>query len=163
MFPYVNPQQWMVALSDGRILIRGWFNAQCFVSIHHQPGPPAAKLADSGFGQLLFEGAKTAKMLIDGCGQRTLWFTSIFLEHQPEKGVVVVTSSLVAHGGADFFRDLIQMLEQVINRLAANFRKFGGGFVQVGDIGGVMLVVMELHGARVDERFERVVSVRQRR
>ena len=37
------------------------------------------------------------------------------------------------------------------------------GLVQIRDISGMMFVVMDLHGVRVNVRLQRVVSVRQRR
>ena len=36
-------------------------------------------------------------------------------------------------------------------------------FIQVGDVGVVMLVVMDFHGLRVDVRLERVERIRKRR
>ena len=39
----------------------------------------------------------------------------------------------------------------------------GDGFVDVGDVGGVMFVVMNFHRLRVDVRFERFFRIRKRR
>ncbi len=38
----------------------------------------------------------------------------------------------------------------------------GDGFVEVVDVGGVMFVVMQTHGFRVDIRFERIGCVGKR-
>jgi len=52
-------------------------------------------------------------------------------------------------------------LQKLIHGHAGQRRLGGNNFVQVVDIRLVMLVMVNLHGLRVDVRFQRVVRVRQ--
>jgi dUTPase len=40
-------------------------------------------------------------------------------------------------------------------------RLAGEGLVDVGYVGAVMLIVMNLHGLRIDVRFERILGIRK--
>ena len=80
----------------------------------------------------------------------------------PEGGVVGVASAVVADRSANVFRDIGQAAYQIVYRLGGQIGMAGQGGVQVGDVGLVMLVVVDLHGFRIDKRLERGVVVRKR-
>ena len=54
MFPNIDPQQGLLALADGVILVGSGFNFQIAV-LHNQPGPAAAEHFGCRIGELLFE------------------------------------------------------------------------------------------------------------
>ena len=73
-------------------------------------------------------------------------------EGGPEQAVVGVASDLISDLGSDGGRQSVEVLSCQ--------RGFGGdGFVQIVDVGVVVLVVVDAHGFRVDVRFERAVCV----
>ena len=63
---------------------------------------------------------------------------------------------------ANVFGDRVQVADEVIHRFGGQFRVLGQRGIDVGDVGLVMLVVVQLHGLRIDERLERRVVVRKR-
>src|ERR1035437_3802239 len=104
------------------------------------------------------------KTCLNGFGQFVLWFAAaVLLHHLPEQRMVVMTTALITDGGADFFRNGIQILEQVLDGFFAEVREIGNGLVQIRNISSVMLVVVNLHCLRVNVRFKRVGGVGQRR
>src|ERR1700733_6366229 len=91
------------------VLIWRGFNFQ-FLASQNQPRPAAAELSERGFGEIFLERAETAEAGVDRPGQiaRRL-AAAVFLHHLPEKRMVVMTAALIADGGADFFRNGIQI------------------------------------------------------
>ena len=59
---------------------------------------------------------------------------------------------------ADVFRDGVEIADEVVDRFGGERGVIGQGGVHVGDVGLVMLVVVEMHGFSVDERLEREYS-----
>ena len=80
----------------------------------------------------------------------------------PEHGVVGVASAVVADGGANIFGNGVQIADEVVNGFGGEIGVIGQGGIDVGDVGLVMLVVVEVHGFGVDERLERAVVVGKR-
>ena len=77
--------------------------------------------------------------------------------------MVQVAAAVVPHGGANGLRHLADLREQLLDR---EFLEFGMAFerlVEVGDISRVVLVVVDLHGLRVDVWLERVVRIWERK
>jgi hypothetical protein len=81
----------------------------------------------------------------------------------PEHRVVGVAAAVVAHGGADVLGQLRQLGEDLFNRHGRDLGMVFHCLVELLYIRGVMLVVMKLHGLRVDRRLERREVIRQRR
>jgi len=77
--------------------------------------------------------------------------------------MIVVTATIVAHGGADVFRNTVDAAKQLLEPLFIQRGMFVQRRVQVADIGLMVLAVVDLHRLRVDLRFERGVVVGQRR
>ncbi len=77
--------------------------------------------------------------------------------------MVHVAAAIVAHGGADRFGNFVELREQIFD---GKLLQVGRGFerlVEIGDVGVVMLVVVNLHRLRVNVWFERVERIRKRR
>ena len=73
-----------------------------------------------------------------------------------------MAAAVVAHGAADILRNVSQAADEIVDRLGGQVRMVGQRGVDVGDVGLVVLVVMELHGLGVDKRLERGVVIRKR-
>ena len=70
-----------------------------------------------------------------------------------------MAATVVAHSRLDRFGDLVEAPQQILNGLCRELFVPIEGLVQVGNIGGVVFGVMDLHRAGIDVRFEGVVSV----
>jgi len=71
-----------------------------------------------------------------------------------------VAAAVVADGGRLVRRNLADVLHQVFNVHVGELGAFDG-VVQVGDVGVVMLAVVDLHRLRVDMRLQRILRIRQ--
>ena len=72
-----------------------------------------------------------------------------------------MAAAVVAHHGADALRQLAELRQQFFERHLRDLRVLLGHGVEIGDVSGVMLAVMDLHGAGVDRGFERVGRIGQ--
>ncbi len=72
-----------------------------------------------------------------------------------------MSATVVADSAADVFRDAVEVLEQVFQAGGLQVWMFLQRRVQVGDVGLMMLGVMDFHRPRVDMRFQGVVGVGQ--
>src|SRR6266581_9376667 len=72
-----------------------------------------------------------------------------------------MATAVVAHRGADVVRNRIDTAQQCVDALAEELGMFTQGVVEVGDVGLMMLAVVDLHGLRVDMRLECGEVVRQ--
>ena len=106
---------------------------------------------------------EVAKGLLDHFGYGAGGIASAFGLHDgPEHGVVNVASAVVANGGANVFRDGVQVAEEILCGFLVQFGMLVEGRVEVLDVRGMMPVVMQVHRFFVDGGFERRVVVRQR-
>ena len=71
-----------------------------------------------------------------------------------------MSAAVVAHRGANVFRDSVEVADQFLDRFAFELGLAFDRLVQVGDVSLVMLVVMDLHRLCIDVRFQGVVRVR---
>ena len=74
-----------------------------------------------------------------------------------------VAAAVVLHDRAHIFRNCVEILDQLLGRLLAQFGMLLDRAVQVRDVGLVVLVVVQLHGRLVDGGLEGGVVVRERR
>jgi hypothetical protein len=74
-----------------------------------------------------------------------------------------MTAAVVDDGLANLLRHLVDLHHDLFDALLVVLGIVLEGRVQVGDIGLVMAVVVDLHRLGVDGGFEGVVRVRQRR
>ena len=76
--------------------------------------------------------------------------------------MVGVPATLIDHRRAEFFRQLLNAGDQFFHRPFGVLGAFDGG-IEVVDVGLVVLGVVDLHGLRIDVRFQGIVGVRQGR
>ena len=74
----------------------------------------------------------------------------IFLQQRPEERMVPVTAAVIANGGANRFRKRIEAPEQLFKSLVLQIWMRLERFVKVGNVGGVVLIVMNLHRLRIN-------------
>ena len=80
----------------------------------------------------------------------------------PEHGVVDVAAAVVLDDLAYVFGDAGEVLEELLRRFLADLGVLLYRAVQIGDVGLVVLVVVELHRGFVDGGLKRRVIVWQR-
>jgi hypothetical protein len=172
VFPDVDAEEWRVggtagsscADGDGGVLIGGGEDGEFFIGTHHEPGPTAAESGEGGFGEFVFEVGEVLEIFIDGLGEFAFGFTAaVFAYHLPEEGMVVVATAVVLDGGADGFGKGVEVFQEFFERFLFEVVVAGEGFVEVGDVGTVVFVVVDLHGLRVDVGFEGIEGVGERR
>jgi len=73
--------------------------------------------------------------------------------------VIDVTAAIVTHHRADVLRHGFQIGDQFTRAFRLEFRLAGQRGVDVVDVGGVVLAVVNFHGAGIDVGFERGVGV----
>ena len=74
-----------------------------------------------------------------------------------------MTAAVIAHSRADIFGNSVEVADQVLDRLLFQLRLARDRLVYVRNVGVVMFAVMNLHGLRIDIRFERVLGIWKRR
>src|ERR1035438_10691478 len=85
-------------------------------------------------------------------------YTTLF-----RSGVIDVASAIIADGAAHGFGHVLQALDQVLGGEVLELGGLVDSGVEVGHVSLVMLVVMQMHGLGIDERFQSRVVVGQRR
>ena len=71
-----------------------------------------------------------------------------------------MSAAVVAHGGANIFRNFVQLRDQCFNRKILKVCISFESLVEVCYVRVVMLVVVNFHGLRVNVRLECVKRVR---
>src|ERR1035437_791082 len=71
VLPDINPEQRLLVLAGRRVLVGRRLDAQLLVGIEDQPSPATAELTQCGFGEFVFEGAKSAKPLLNRSEEHT--------------------------------------------------------------------------------------------
>ena len=127
-----------------------------------EPSPAAAEDTHGALGHLFLPLFIAAKSIIDLLGQFALWFLAGVGESLPKVGVIGVTPSIVANGGADLGRNGIEVCQKFLERFFLKVGIGGEGFVEIVDVSSVMFVVMEGHCFGIDIRLEGVGGVGQR-
>src|SRR5215831_5952410 len=74
-----------------------------------------------------------------------------------------MAATLVANGDARLIREAVQILQQFFDGFSAGTWNIDERFIEVCDVGGVMLVVMNFHRFGVDMRFQGVKGIWKRR
>src|SRR5690606_14587349 len=131
------------AFGQRGVLIGGAFDLQ-LPTIDGQPGPSTSKPGCGSVGKIGLELFKSAQLGIDRGSEFSSRFSaSIGLENRPEQGVIPVSAAVISNGSSDRFRDSSQILHQIADRLGCKFRMPFQSLVDIGDIGLVMLGVMD--------------------
>ena len=74
-----------------------------------------------------------------------------------------MAAAVVAHRALDVRGNLLQVLQQGLDRLALELLVGGERGVELVHVGLMMLVVVDAHGLLIDVRLKRVIGVRQGR
>ena len=74
-----------------------------------------------------------------------------------------MAATVIADGGANLLRNGVQVLEQVFHREFLQVRVIRQGFVELGNVGLVMLAMVDFHGFGIDVRLQCFERVSQRR
>ncbi len=154
VLPDIVAEDGVVSLRERGILVGGGDDLQ-LAAVQNEPAPSGAELLCRGFVELLLKGLEIAEVLLDLLADFAGGFTSALRLHNlPEHGVVDVAAAVVADRGADIFWNIIQVAKQVFGRMLRQVRVLFDGSIQVGDIGLMMLVMVELHGRFINVWFE---------
>src|SRR5262245_32520304 len=161
VLPDVDAEDGLLAVHERAVLIRSAFNGQLAAGVDH-PRPAAAEAADGCLLQFLLELVEAAERSVDRIRNRAGRRATRLGPHDlPEHRVVRVAAAVVAHGGANVFRDGVDVLQQVVNALGLQLGMLLERRVQVRDVRVVMLPVMDFHRLLVDVGFESIGRVRK--
>jgi hypothetical protein len=162
VLPDVDAQQRRLALRDRVVLVGGADHREPRAVVD-QPRPARAELVDAGLLELGLEVREGAERGVDRLGERAVGLAAAVRAHPlPEQGVVVVAAAVVAHGLLLVLRQRVEVLQDLLDRLAVELGALQRcvGLVHVGL---VVLVVVHAHRRLVDVRLERGVVVGERR
>ena len=149
-------------MHDGAVLVGGALDEELPLGVDREPGPAAAKPAEGRLGELLLELVEAAKHAPHRFAEVAGRFAPLALaERFPEETVVGVAAAVVADGGPDRLGHLLEVGDQLV------YWKLGKRIplqrlVQIRDIGGMVLAVVDLHRAGIDGRLEGVDGIGER-
>src|SRR5215211_7955371 len=167
VLPQVQPQHGRLALHERRVLVGRRLYRERAVWIDDQPGPARAEQCPGcRRGEPLLEAFERAKT--PGDSLREVLVEIPVAAHagargqqSPEYRVVSVTAAVVADGGANILGDGVELGDQDIHVARVCFGVLLERSVEVGDVGTVVLLVVEAHGPFVYVRLQSVVGVGQ--
>jgi hypothetical protein len=161
MLPDIHAQNRRVALHKRAVLVGQAVEIQRAVALDDKPRPAAAEACDAGLLELGLEVIKGAKFRVNCRGQRAGGCAAcVGAQNRPEEGVVGVAATVVAHGGADVLRHLINAAAEILNTHVVPL----GACNRVVDIRYIrlmMLIVVNLHRLRINGRLEGVFGIGQ--
>ena len=114
-------------------------------------------------GQLALKTRQRAELRIDSLCQLSRRRGAAFAQGRPPEGVVVVPSAVVPDRSRSRHGQRSQTLQQIFNRLPGQPWVRRHRDIQVVHVCLVVLVVVQMHGLRIETRLERVIGVGQRR
>src|ERR1039458_7737576 len=162
VLPDIVAEDGVEAVGEGRVLVGGGDDGE-LAGLEDEPAPAGAELLGGGFVEELLEALEVAEVGLDLGGDVAMRLAAAFGLHDlPEHGVVDVAAAVVADGAADVLGDGGEVLDEVFDGPGTQFGVLFDGGVQVGDVGLVVLVVVEFHGRLVDVGFEGGVVVGKR-
>ena len=167
MLPHVHDED-RLAAQVGRahhqrvVVARRGADRKLALPVHIEPAPAGRKLCDGGGVELLLEGGEVAEGLLDVGEQFTAGQAAgARREEIPVEVVVPGAAGVVADGGTDILRHILEVRHQILESFAVQPGMLVEGGIEVVDVGGVMLVMVQTHGLLVHERLERVVGIGQ--
>src|SRR5205823_7739019 len=117
---------------------------------------------DAGVVHLGLQLVGIAERIADRVGERARRIAAAARLHQlPEHRVVDVPAAVVAHGGPLVLGQRVEVRDHLLDWPVGPVGAFERR-VQVGDVGLVVFVVVDLHRLRVDRRLQRLVRVGER-
>src|SRR5215472_2147828 len=162
VLPDVDAQDRDAAAADRVVLVGEALDRQLAAG-EVGPAPAAAELADRRLAQRVLEAGEVAERVVDRVRDRAGRVVARVRGHDlPEDRVVQVAAAVVAHDGADVLGHRVQVAQQLLHGPVAELGVLLDRPVQIVHVRGVVPVVVDLHGLRVDVRLERVEGVGQR-
>ena len=73
-----------------------------------------------------------------------------------------MAAAVIANRRADLFRDCVEVLQQVFDRQFLEVGMVRQSLIELGDVGLVMLAMVDLHGLGIDVGLQRIERVAQR-
>ena len=162
MLPDVEAHDGELAFHDRAVLIGAGDDVDLAAGFTSQAQPDPKRVAAAALNFSL-KASKLPKVVDRGRDVADGRAAAAGLHDGPEHRVVDVAAAVVAHGGADVLgNDGAVVGQQFLHGLAGEIGRDSKRLVEVGDVGVVVLAVVDLHGHLVDVRFERVRRVGQR-
>ena len=160
MFPYVQRQERFLSFRQRIVLVGSGKNFQMSVMVH-KPCPAASELGYSGSCKFFLEFFKGAEVFLDFFSHRAGKGSASFrCHHVPEEGMVEIAAAIVSYGAPDIFRKKVQMGDEIADGLICQLRMRFQGLIQVGRVGGMVLVMVEMKGSFIHHRFKGIVGIR---
>jgi hypothetical protein len=131
-------------------------------AVDHQPRPPAAESSSASRFELRLELLEVAERLGDRFREFSFRLAAALWRKQlPKHRMVRVAAAIVPDGAADVLGQTIDARDQLFSGFGGVVRRRFECLVHIGDVGGVVFAVMNLHRFRVNMRFERVRRIRE--
>src|SRR5580704_8715842 len=164
VLPNVNSKDRGQPLHVRAVLVGVTLHGQFRLLVDDQPCPAAPELADGSLLEQFLDRVVAAERRLDRIGDPSFRGTAATGTHDgPEDRVIRVAAGIVANNSADVLWHLVDPPEQIFDGLGRKRRMILERLVGVGDVGRVVLVVMDLHRLGVDVRLERIETVGKRR
>ena len=81
-------------------------------------------------------------------------------QNRPEEGVIEVPASVVSNGALDRIGKIVDPGAEFLDALRLEFGAFDRG-IELRDIGGMVLRMVDVHGLRIESGLKRVFAVRK--
>jgi hypothetical protein len=164
VLPDVVRDDRLIAIHIGAVLVRKRDDLELALLVDDEPGESTTEALHAGLFELGLELVVAAEGLGDRLGECADRGATFALAHDlPEEGMIGVSATVVTDGGADCLGNCREIRDQFIHRLGSKLGMILECGVEVVDVSSVVLVVMDLHRARIDVRLEGVKSVGKRR
>ena len=155
MLPDIVAEDGLVPLHDRAVLVRRGDDLESSLLVDDEPYPAASEAADAGGLELGLEFLNAAEGLRDRLGQLADGGGGAARGHElPEEGVVRMAAAVVADGRADRLGNGGEVGDELVHRPGGKLGMILERIVQVVDVRGVVLVVMDFHRAGVDVGLE---------
>src|SRR6266550_962457 len=106
VFPNIHAKDWLVAIHERAVLIRGGNDFELPALVLNKPRPAAAETTRPGSCKFLFEIVKAAKGGFDVIGKFAFRFAACVRPHDlPEERMVGMATAVVSHHRANIFRN----------------------------------------------------------
>ena len=163
MLPDVVAHQRALAVHHRVVLVRSGLDRELAVLGYGDEHPARAELASAGGVEIVLEFFHAAEIAVDRREYFAFRLTAVRAHDLPEHGVVGVAAEIVADGEFDAVVERVEIAEHVLDLRRSELRVGLGDVVDVGDVGGVVAVVMDFHRLGVDMGLERIGRIGQRR
>ncbi len=168
MFPDVDGDDWSAGDAsyslphEGAVLIGRRANGEFLIRGDVEPSPARTEAGRASLGESFLEGIEGTESGSDRSTECTGWGAAFAgTEDGPEKAVVAVSAGVIAQTSANGIRNLGKICNQLVDRKRAEFGVIFQEIIGVGDLGLMVLAVMDFHRACIDVGLKRVGGVGQ--